>query len=223
MNELMVVSAEMVTTFDGLKDAELKSEALKFCELGRNTLRNTYEQYKVLERIQKKKLYLKDFEIDKSTKKKCTEKEAYAACVQELFGISASQAYKMVQVSETFLHGENSEKFMEFTPTALLEMLPNKEERKELTAHKKELVKLIDNGSITPDDTRKDVKEIVNRDLRGKTETEVRIERPKKGERLAKIMGDLTSYVRTKKKSDKYLNDLVKELQKEIEVLTKQK
>jgi len=217
MNELMVVSAEMMTTFDGLKDGELKAEALKFCELGRNTLKNTYEQYKVLERIQKKKLYLKDFQNGKMS-----DKEAYGACVQELFGISASQAYRMVQVSETFLHGENSEKFMEFTPTALLEMLPNKEERQELTAHKRELVKLIDNGAITPDDTRKDVKEIVNRDLRGKTETTstgVKVEKPKKGERVAKLMGDLTAYA--KKKKDKYLTDLVKELQKEIEALAK--
>lgn len=217
MNEIMVVSAEMETTFDGLKDAELKTEAIKFCELGRNTLKNTYEQYKVLERIQKKKLYLKDFQNGK-----VSDKEAYGACVQELFGISASQAYRMVQVSETFLHGENAEKFMEFTPTALLEMLPNKEERQELTAHKKELVRLIDSGAITPDDTRKDVKEIVNRDLRGKTETTsngVKVEKPKKGERVAKLMGDLTSYA--KKKKDKYLTDLVKELQKEIESLSK--
>lgn len=217
MNEIMVVSAEMMTTFDGLKDVELKTEALKFCELGKSTLRNTYEQYKVLERIQKKKLYLKDFQNGKMS-----DKEAYGACVHELFGISASQAYRMVQVSETFLHGEYAEKFMEFTPTALLEMLPNKEERQELTAHKKELLKLIDNGSITPDDTRKDVKEIVNRDLRGKTETAsngVKVEKPKKGERVAKLMGDLTSYA--KKKKDKYLTDLVKELQKEIEALAK--
>ena len=215
MNELMIVSAEMVTTFDKLKDEGLKEEALKFCEYGKSTLNNTYEQYKVLERIQKKKLYLKDYQTGK-----ISDKEAYGACVHDLFGISASQAYRMVQVSETFLHGENAEKFMEFTPTALLEMLPKGDEKLEVTAHKKGLLNLIEEGAITPDDSRKDVKEIVNRDLRGKTENDtVRVERPKKGEKVAKLMGDLSSYA--KRKKDKYLTDLVKELQKEIEALAK--
>lgn len=209
-NELLVVSDEMSVTFESLKDDGLRQAALKFCELGKKSLQTIYEQYKVLESIDNQKLYLKDF-------------NSFEVCAETLFGIGKAQARRMVQVSRTFLHGENAERFKEFTPSALVEMLPKGDEKEEVTQHKRNLIGLMDNAVITPDDTKVDVREKVNEELRGKKTadkaTKPEVVKPKKGEKVAKLLGDLEAYA--KRKKDKQLTDIVKELVKEVNALQK--
>lgn len=201
LNDLMVVSADKAEVFSGLKDKELLKVATEFQALGKKTLENTYAQFKILADIRNRKLFVKDF-------------PTYEACTEALFGIGKAQANRMVQVAETFLNSENSAKYMEFTPSALVEMLPKGDEKKEETLHLRKLDKLIEDAVITPDDTKIEIREAVNEKLRGKTKEKAEVVKAKKGEEVAKLLGDLTAYA--KKKKDKYLETLVKELTKAI-------
>lgn len=209
-NDLMVVSNEMASVFSTLKDKDLQIQAVKFAELGRKTLANVYEQYKILATIRRRQLYLKDF-------------ENFDACALELFGLSHSQATRMCQIADTFLHGENAERFMVYTPSALVEMLPKGEEKENITLHKKQLIGLMDNATINPDDSKTDIREKVKLEIRGEKPkdkvTEKVVTTEKKGEKVARLLGDLESYA--KKKKDKWLTDTVKALTKEVNALMK--
>ena len=204
-----------------LKNKDLQKACKQIVEIGRKTTENIYMQFNLMADIYHKELFKDDFPVDNNTKAD-SKKKAFGNFAKKVFGIDVSTAYKMVRVSDEYLHGKSQsilcdKEGNDFTPSALMELLERKEQGNNKGFTVKDVQKAVNEGIITSDDTIKDLRETVKTQLRGirpEPKTEKKNEVVKSEIDITVLIAELKSYAN--KKNDTFLIKLANRMNKAV-------
>lgn len=201
-----------------LKSKELRDVSMQIIELGRKTTENTLKQFKLMQKVYEEELYMKDFFKDGKDGKK----KAFGDYAKKVFGLETSTAYKMVQVAQTFLAGAPDGKSIfcdeygnDFTPSALIEMLPKKQQGNNGAVTVEEITKAVSDGTITSDDSVRDIRDTIRTKIRGieKPESKQEVVRSEKQD-INILIAELKNYA--KRQNDKFLLALANKMAKAV-------
>ena len=195
---------------EGLKNTTLKECVKEYHALGKNTLQNTLKQFWLVNRVADSKAWEQDF-------------KSIVEMYDTLFGLSKSQASRMRAIAKHFIKEDghtifyNEELDLDFSPTALVEMLPKGDEKDNVPKFIEDLSKVVESGKITANDNVKSVRATVQKEMGRESDTAKRSVKPdveRNAKTIEKLIDDLTAYA--KKKNDKYLTTLASDMRKAI-------